>query len=777
MERPTPIALPERFELDREIGRGGMAVVYRAHDHHLGRFVAIKVLSPDLTNTVGAERFQREIAVMAKLVHPGIVALFDSGESDGRLFYVMPLVSGETLRARLVRERRVSSQDSAALGADIAEALAYAHGMGIVHRDVKPENIFTVGGRAVLADFGIARMVGDSAIAGSELTTNGMVLGTISYMSPEQAAGESRIDGRSDLYSLGCVLYELLTGNPPFVAHSVMAVLAKHMTETPRPPSERGVVLPPGMDAIILQLLAKDPEDRPASAADVARLLRAASQSTVAASPNPPRAAPFGETVVVGMLAWPSGDEDCERTAMAAGRALASSLCLVPGLRVMIDHTPDASVDERAGATAFLEGSVRRSGQRLRITIRVSGADGSMRWSQNVDGTLDDLFALEDAVSDSVVRHFTERATVASTSGSSAVRDAASAMARVRDGGVSKSEADYLVIEALKAFNQFGPTGGAAARGHLDEAKAYLTRALALDPTNARGLCAMGNWYYVAAVSGIAPKDESLARGRELIFSALAADDTCAEVHCSMGKIALYHDDDFHAAARHIRRAVELDPSEPEALRLLSIVYKILGRADDAVNAARAATGRTPNSAPLWNALGDSLLAAGRNAEAMDALKRAISLLPGYRPALERLELARARLGELDLALEIRSSRMRLIGQRERADMLDRESEQVGPGEAIHRDMRRELAGLLLQAEKVDPFIDHVRRNVADRIVSGHAELGEWHEAMDWVERAYERRPGRLRRMLADLPVDYRGLAVDPRYARLMRVAGLEDLI
>ena len=168
MDRPTPITLPARFELGREIGRGGMAVVYRAHDNHLGRFVAIKVLSAGLSSSVGVERFQREIALMARLVHPGIVALFDSGESDGRLFYVMPFVSGETLRARVSRERRLAPPDAAALGADVAEALAYAHGMGIVHRDVKPENIFAVGGRAVLADFGIAHIVGDASVSGGE---------------------------------------------------------------------------------------------------------------------------------------------------------------------------------------------------------------------------------------------------------------------------------------------------------------------------------------------------------------------------------------------------------------------------------------------------------------------------------------------------------------------------------------------------------------------------------------------------------------------------------
>ena len=286
------LGLPSRFQIDGEIGRGGMAVVYRAHDTHLGRFVAIKVLAPESSHAVGAERFQREIALMARLVHPGIVALFDSGVADGRLYYVMPLVAGETLRARLARERRLLPQDAASLCADIAEALACAHGMGIVHRDVKPENVFNVGGRAVLADFGIARLVEErpalaSEKATGELTTSGMVVGTLSYMSPEQASGETHIDGRSDLYSLGCVLYELITGAPPFVAPTPMAIIGKHLTEIPTPPSARGVAVSPELDAVVLRLLAKALADRPATAADVARMLRALSQSPASYQPRP----------------------------------------------------------------------------------------------------------------------------------------------------------------------------------------------------------------------------------------------------------------------------------------------------------------------------------------------------------------------------------------------------------------------------------------------------------------------------------------------------------
>ena len=775
-----PIILPDRFELDREIGRGGMAVVYRAQDRHLGRFVAIKVLSADLSNTVGAERFQREIALMAKLVHPGIVALFDSGEAGGRLFYVMPLVAGETLRARLAREQRLTTPDAAALGADIAEALAYAHGMGIVHRDVKPENIFAVGGRAVLTDFGIAHIVGERSADGGHLTTGGMVVGTASYMSPEQAAGERQIDGRSDLYALGCVLYELLTGAPAFTAPTLMAILAKHLTEAPRPPSERGAALSPELDELVVRLLAKDPADRPAAAADVARMLRAASHARVPGPPPPERAETPADTAAIAVR-FTDTDPECAPVAAALGSAVASSLCTMAGLRVVVADPLDRTMPSRGSASsgdaALIEGHVRRSGNRMRVTVRVVGADGALRWAHSADGTVDDPFALEDAVADSVLRHFRDRTDAAATLGGPTGANVPAARVAPPRRGPAGTEADHLVTQGLAAFNKFAPTGGAAALSHLDEAKAYLTRALALDPTNARGLTALGNWYYVAGAHGITPRDEANARGRDLIYSALAADDQCAEVHCSMAKIALYTDDDVHAAARHVRRAVELDASEPEALRLQSIVYKILGRAEDSVNAARAATDRMPDSAPHWNALGDSLLAAGRNAEAVDALKHAIALLPGYGPALERLELARRRLGELDLALELRSSRMRLGGHRDRADLLDQEGATLGAAEAIRRDVGRELDALLQQAERGDPFADAFRRNLGDRIISGYAELGAWREAMDWVERSYERRPGRLRRTLADLPVDFRGLAVDPRYARLMRVAGMEDLI
>jgi serine/threonine protein kinase len=290
------LVLPERYQVDREIGRGGMSVVYRAHDRQLRREVAIKVLSEEFSSAVGGERFAREIAVLAKLVHPRIVGLVDSGEANGRLFYVMPFVAGDTLRARLLRERRLSPASASAIAADIAEALAFAHQLGVIHRDIKPENVFAIGDRAMLADFGIARIIGNSEIdAPSYRTTAGVAVGTMAYMSPEQAAADAHIDGRSDLYNLGCVLYELLTGKPPFSARTPLALMAKHFNEAPRPLAEHGLVVPAELEAVVMRLLAKDPDARPARAADVAALLRGTRQPETATGfypalkPTPPR--------------------------------------------------------------------------------------------------------------------------------------------------------------------------------------------------------------------------------------------------------------------------------------------------------------------------------------------------------------------------------------------------------------------------------------------------------------------------------------------------------
>src|SRR5438132_10037117 len=288
-------ALSDRYTIERELGRGGMATVYLAHDRKHHRQVAIKVLNPELAGALGPERFLREIEIAARLNHPHILALIDSGEADGFLYYVMPYVEGESLRERLKREGQLPLEEALRIAREVASALSHAHSHDVVHRDIKPENILISGGEAVVADFGIGRAI--TAAARDTLTGTGIAIGTPGYMSPEQATGGARLDGRSDIYSLACVLYEMLAGDPPFVASSAHAIAARQsMDPVPRLRTVREPV-PAAVEQVIGQALAKVPADRFATAAAFAEALQAA--VTTAASAAAAHRAPARRVVAV----------------------------------------------------------------------------------------------------------------------------------------------------------------------------------------------------------------------------------------------------------------------------------------------------------------------------------------------------------------------------------------------------------------------------------------------------------------------------------------------
>jgi Tol biopolymer transport system component/tRNA A-37 threonylcarbamoyl transferase component Bud32 len=284
-------ALADRYRLDKEIGAGGMATVYLAEDVRHDRRVALKVLRPELAAVIGAERFLAEIKLTANLQHPHILPLFDSGEADGYLFYVMPFIDGESLRDRLNREKQLPVADAVRISSEVADALDYAHRHGVVHRDIKPENILLHDGRALIADFGIA--LAASKAGGSRMTETGMSLGTPHYISPEQAMDEREITARSDIYALGAVLYEMLTAEPPFTGATAQAVVARVVTESPRPLIPQRHTIPRHVEAAALTALEKLPADRFATAAEFAEALRDKSYtSTVSMEAATPRSRP-----------------------------------------------------------------------------------------------------------------------------------------------------------------------------------------------------------------------------------------------------------------------------------------------------------------------------------------------------------------------------------------------------------------------------------------------------------------------------------------------------
>jgi eukaryotic-like serine/threonine-protein kinase len=267
----------DRYVIGKELGRGGMATVYLAHDLKDDRDVAVKVLHADLGAALGAERFEREIHFVSRFSHPNILAVDDSGQTNGQLWYVMPVIHGETLRARLDREKQLPLPDAVKICCEVAEALDYAHKQGIIHRDIKPENILLEDGHAIVADFGIARAA--SALGERQLTQTGVTLGTPAYMSPEQGTADKSIDGRADIYSLGCVLYELLAGEPPFGGPTAQIIIARHsLAEVPALSIARGTV-PEELEDAILRSLAKAPADRFATALEFAEALKASMES------------------------------------------------------------------------------------------------------------------------------------------------------------------------------------------------------------------------------------------------------------------------------------------------------------------------------------------------------------------------------------------------------------------------------------------------------------------------------------------------------------------
>ncbi|MEE8362416.1 MAG: protein kinase [Gemmatimonadales bacterium] len=379
-------ALSDRYRIERELGRGGMATVYLAEDVKHHREVAVKVLHPELGEVLGKERFLREIETAARLSHPHILPLHDSGEIDGFLFFVMPLAEDESLRDRLDREKQLPIEDALRIAREVADALSYAHSHGVVHRDIKPENILLSSGHAVVADFGIARAV--SAAGGDKLTETGMAIGTPSYMSPEQAAGEQDIDGRSDLYALGCVLYEMLAGQPPFTGPTTESVIHQHMTAEAMSLTSIRPAVPAEVAGVVQRAMAKTPADRFSPAAQFAEALAAPGRVP---APAPAAAAKrrwllpvaaAGVLVVAAVVVMSRGGGGGEAITIGAAR----QVTLDPGLEVDPAISPDGEmIAYAAGSPRNMQIFVRQigGGRTIQLTDDSTINHRSPRWSAN----------------------------------------------------------------------------------------------------------------------------------------------------------------------------------------------------------------------------------------------------------------------------------------------------------------------------------------------------------------------------------------------------------
>ena len=387
-------ALADRYPIERELGQGGMAIVFLAHDLRHDRDVALKILRPELAAEIGPNRFLREIKFAARLTHPHILPLYDSGEAGDFLFYVMPYVDGESLRDGLNRERQLPLDHVVNIARQVGGALDYAHRSEVVHRDIKPENIMLQDGVALVADFGIGKALSAAADTGA-LTRTGTAVGTPAYMSPEQASGETEVDGRSDIYSLACVIYEMLGGEPPFTGPTVQAVITKRLVDTaPHVRALRDV--PEPMDEAICKALARERVDRFSTAAMFAEALAAGALSTVHISPVPEARTELvtdAKSIAVVPFVNLSADPENEYFSDGMTEEIINAIAKVEGLQVASRTSTFAlkgkeleisEIGRKLRVGSLLEGSVRKAGNRIRISAQlINVANGYHLWSES----------------------------------------------------------------------------------------------------------------------------------------------------------------------------------------------------------------------------------------------------------------------------------------------------------------------------------------------------------------------------------------------------------
>jgi serine/threonine-protein kinase len=734
-------ALADRYTVLRELGRGGMATVYLADDLRHGRQVAIKVLRPELGLLLGPDRFTREIRIAAALNHPHILPLHDSGEAGGLLFYVMPYVRGGSLRQKLSAARQLATDEAVGIVRQVASALDHAHAHGLVHRDVKPENILLHEGEAMVTDFGIALAVG--AAADDRLTATGLMIGTPEYMSPEQAAGERTLDARSDVYSLGCVLYELLAGEPPHTGPSPKSLIARRFSE-PAPHVRRvRPQVPPAVDEAIARALAVDPADRFPTAAAFADALLAR-----AVPARPPRLPSLAVLPFLNLSADPENEffADGITEDVIAQLSKIRSLKVISRGSVMRFKRREQSLREISvslDVATLLEGSVRRAGSRVRIVAQLIDAESDRHlWAETYDRDLTDIFAIQSDVALNI-------ATALKAELSHEERT------RIRKEPTENVEAYQLYLLGRHCLLRW-------TQGGVLQGLKYLEQAVARDAGYALAYTAIAHAYTEIGlgVAGEVSAPVAFERAKAAVARALELDSGLAEAHAMLGFLKFVCDYDWAGAEEEFRWALELDPNSGDTYDTYGLMLSALGRYDEALAVQRRAHELDPLA--HRHDAATTLMRAGRYDEALRLASRIIELEPDFAMPYATQGWAYLLSGRPDQGLVAL----------ERAVALAPDSTmflaQLGQayGRVGRTQEAREMLGRLEELSRqryVSPY----------HMAYVYAGLGEDDRAMDWLERAYEERAGGVYGIKGSFL--FSSLREHPRFKALLRKMNLAN--
>jgi serine/threonine protein kinase len=547
-----------------------MSRVFLAEERALGRRVVVKVLSPDLAAGVNFERFKREILVTARLQHPHVVPVFTAGETAGLPYYTMPFVEGDSLGVRLMRTGAMPILVAVSILRDVARALEFAHSKGVVHRDIKPDNILLTGNTAAVSDFGIAKALEASRMTtgAAEMTELGVAVGTPQYMAPEQAAGDTALDHRVDLYALGCVAYEMIAGEPPFMGRSAASLMRAHILDTPTPIATKRADVPDALAAIIKRCLEKDPDGRPGSANEIIEVL----DNLASAQARGPQATGATEVPTIAVLPFASVSPEEESDHFADGLTdeVITDLSMIKTLRVISRQSAMRlkgsdkdmrTIARELGARYVLTGSIRRAGSSLRITAQLvdAKADAPL-WADRFNGTLEDVFEIQERLARQIVDALRLRLTPSENR-----RLAQRPLADVR-----AYEYYLLARQEIWTFNAQS----------LDHALQLVRRAQDIVGDNELLFVAEGLIYWQKVNVGMVPVsqyDECLWKAEACAAKVFALNPESSKGHSLRGAIR-HTRADPDGAARDYKKALLLDPNDPEALLWLAYSYGVSGR-------------------------------------------------------------------------------------------------------------------------------------------------------------------------------------------------------